>query len=129
MLKINRTQFLSWLFINLKIVLLSAISLLIYQTALAQNLTSDQDKGIFVSKCHALAVHILVNDEDLKTDRALKGRLEKWTLNTVSVAEKYIGAQATESHVKKELILLAKIGSNEYLKRQATNCTSALGKW
>jgi hypothetical protein len=129
MLKINLNQFLAWLFIKIKIVFLLVISLLIYQTALAQNLTSDQDKGIFVAKCHALAVHILVNDEDLKTDRSLKGRLEKWALNTVSVAEKYIGAQATESHLKKELILLAKIGSNEYLKRQATNCTTILGKW
>jgi hypothetical protein len=129
MLKNNRNQFLSLIFINLKIVFLSLISLLIYQTAQAQNLATDQDKGIFVAKCHALAVQILVNDEDLKTDRALKGRVEKWALNTRSVAEKYIGQQAAENQIKSEIILLSKIGTNEHIKRQITSCMSVLGKW
>ncbi len=99
----------------------------------AQNLNSNQEKGVFFAKCYSMAVHVLVNDSDLSEPNAraieLKKRVQKWAMNASGAAEKLISKSQFETVAMKELNVLATTSDSNYLRKQVTLCTSVLGSW
>lgn len=93
----------------------------------SQNLNTNQEKGAFLSKCYAFGVHVMVNDSEATQE--MKKRITKWAGNISGAAEQYISKSQFDNLVKKELTNFATTNDNNYLRKQANQCTSILGGW
>jgi hypothetical protein len=94
----------------------------------SQKLNTDQEKGVFLSKCYALGIHLTVNDPEATQE--LKEGIKKWVQKIFVTSEKFISKDQFISLMKKEIAYLGATNDNgNYLRKQANQCTSILGGW